>query len=472
MTEHTLQRQPAATSSWTTIREALAGSHQDYTTGSLGRAIVLLAVPMVLEMAMESLFAVVDAFFVSRLGSDAVAAVGITESVMTLVYTVAMGLSIGVTAMVARRIGEGDRPGAALAAVQAVGLGLLVAGAIAAAGLPLVPRILQFMGASPEVVAGGTGYARTLLGGNAVIVLIFLLNAVFRGAGDPARAMRTLWIANGVNLVLDPCLIFGWGPFPELGLQGAAVATTIGRGVGVAYQLWHLFRPGDRVTVTRAQLSLRPAVMATLVRLSGTGTLQVFLGTASYIGMVRIVATFGSEVVAGYTIAIRLVIFALLPSWGFANAAATLVGQALGAQLPDRAERAARTAGWYNAAVLGGVGLAFVLLAGPLVSLFTSDPAVAAPATLALRVISAGFPFYAFGMVLAQSFNGAGDTWTPTLIQFVCSWLVEIPLAYTLALVLGWGPVGMFLAIAVGSTLFAPIGLWAFRKGRWKARSV
>jgi Na+-driven multidrug efflux pump len=242
--------------------------------------------------------------------------------------------------------------------------------------------------------------------------------------------------------------------------------------VGVLYQLWHLFKPGDHVTVRRAQVSLRPAVMATLVRLSGTGTLQVFLGTASYIGMVRIVATFGSDVVAGYTIAIRLVIFALLPSWGFANAAATLVGQALGAQLPDRAERAARTAGWYNAAVLGGVGVCFVALAGPLVSLFTSDPAVAGPATLALRVISAGFPFYAFGMVLAQSFNGAGDTWTPTLIQFVCSWLVEIPLAYVLALGLGLGPIGAFLAIAAGSTLFAPIGLWAFGRGKWKERRV
>jgi len=457
---------------WTTVREALRGSHHDYTSGPLGRAILLLAIPMVMEMVMESVFAVADVFWVAHLGADAVATVGLTESLLTLIYTAAMGLSIGVTAMVARRIGEKNPDGAAEAAVQGIALGLLVAAVIAVVAVPLAPRLLAMMGATPAVQALGSSYARVMLGGNAVILLLFLINAIFRGAGDAAIAMRVLWLANGINIVLGPCLIFGVGPFPRLGVTGAAIATTIGRGTGVLYQLYRLRRGDARVAIRRAQLKLQPAVMRTMLRLSGTGTLQVLIGTASWIGLVRIISSFGSEAVAGYTIAIRIIVFALLPSWGLANAAATLVGQGLGAGKPDRAERAVWLAGFYNMVFLGTVGALFVAFAGPIVSVFTRDSAVAPVAVLCLRTISYGFLFYAYGMVLTQSFNGAGDAWTPTWINVACFWLWEIPLAFLLARHAGLGPRGVALAVMIAFSTVAVVSALLFRRGRWKLRRV
>ena len=464
--------EPSAGGWWATVREALRGSHHDYTSGPLGRAIVLLAIPMVAEMIMESVFAVADVFWVAHLGADAVATVGLTESLLTLIYTAAMGLSIGVTALVARRIGEKNPEEASEAAVQGIALGLLVAAVIAVVAVPLAPRLLAVMGATPAVRALGSSYARVMLGGNAVILLLFLINAIFRGAGDAAIAMRVLWLANGINIVLGPCLIFGVGPFPRLGVTGAAIATTIGRGTGVLYQLYRLWRGDARVSIRRAQLKLQPAVMRTMLRLSGTGTLQVFIGTASWIGLVRIISSFGSEAIAGYQIAIRIIVFALLPSWGLANAAATLVGQGLGAGQPHRAERAVWLAGFYNMLFLGAVGAAFVAFADPIVSVFTRDPAVAPVAVLCLRTISYGFLFYAYGMVLTQSFNGAGDTWTPTWINLGCFWLWEIPLAYLLARHAGLGPRGVALAVTIAFSTIAVVSALIFRLGRWKLRRV
>jgi len=457
---------------WRVVRDAVRGIPHDYTAGSLGRAIVLLAIPMVLEMAMESIFAVVDVFWVSRLGPDAVATVGLTESILTLVYTAAMGLSIGVAAVVARRIGEQRPDAAAEAAVQGMALGLGVAAVVATLGITFAPLLLSVMGASPAVTALGAGYTRMMLGGSATVLLLFLINAIFRGAGDAAIAMRVLWLANAINILLGPCLIFGLGPFPRLGVTGAAVATTIGRGTGVLYQVYRLRRGDARVVIRRVNLALRPAVMATLLKLSGSGTFQVLVGTASYIGLVRIMSSFGSAALAGYTIAIRILIFALLPSWGLSNAAATMVGQSLGAGRPERAERAVWLAGRYNMAVLGAVGLLFIAFASPIVGLFTHDPVAAPTAAVGLRTMSYGFVFYALGMVVTQSFNGAGDTWTPTWINLCCFWLWEIPLAYGLARVWGFGPFGVFLSITVAYSTLALVSTLLFRRGRWKLRVV
>src|SRR5881409_1368681 len=457
---------------WRTIREAIRGTHHDYTSGPIGRAIILLAVPMVLEMLMESVFAVVDIFWVAHVSPDAVATVGLTESMLTVAYTAAMGLSIGVTAMVARRIGEKNPEGAAEAAVQGIALGVILAAIIGVAGVLLAPRLLGLMGATPEVIATGQTYTRVMLGGNVVILLLFLVNAIFRGAGDAAIAMRVLWLANWINIILGPLLIFGVGPFPRLGVTGAAIATTIGRGTGVLYQLYRLWRGDGRVAIQRPHLTLKPALMRTMLRLSGTGTFQVLIGTASWIFLVRIISSFGTDAVAGYQIAIRIIVFALLPSWGLANAAATLVGQGLGAGNPDRAERAVWLAGFYNMLCLGGVGALFVAFAGPIVSVFTRDPAVASIAELRLRTISYGFLFYAYGMVITQSFNGAGDTWTPTWINLACFWLWEIPLAYGLARYAGLGPFWVFFAITVGYSTVAVVSALLFRRGRWKLRRV
>ncbi|MGH7519276.1 MAG: MATE family efflux transporter [Gemmatimonadales bacterium] len=454
------------------LREAIRGSEQDYTEGPIGRAVVLLAVPMVLEMVMESVFAVADVFYVSRLGPGAVATVGLTETLITLVYTIAMGLSIGVTATVARRIGEQDREGAARAGVQAIAVGIAIAAVLGVAGAAFAPELLGIMGASPAVIATGSRYTAVMLGGNVVILLLFLINAIFRGAGDAAVAMRVLWLANGINIMLAPCLIFGLGPFPQLGITGAAIATTIGRGIGVLVQLRTLTRPGRRVTVARRHLRLEPAAMWRLVRLSGTATLQVFVATASWIGLVRVLATFGDAALAGYTIAIRIVIFALLPSWGLGNAAATMVGQALGARKPERAERAVWIAAGYNFAFLGSIGVIFVLGAEPIVRLFTTDRAVSQYAVNCLRIVSLGFPLYAYGMILEQSFNGAGDTWTPTWINLGCFWLFEIPLAWALAVPFGVGPVGVFGAITAAYSMTAAVSWVLFRRGRWKLRVV
>ncbi len=457
---------------WASVREALRGSRQNYTEGPIGRAVLLLAVPMVLEMFMESLFAVADVFFVSRLGADAVAVVGLTESMLAIVYTVAMGLSIGVTAMVARRIGEQDRERAAITAVQGIAVGLIAAAGFGLAGIVLGPRLLALMGASPSVIETGSAFTRIMLGGNGAIMLLFLINAIFRGAGDAAIAMRVLWFANAINILLGPCLIFGLGPFPEMGVTGAAAATTFGRSMGVAYQLYCLARRSERVRVAARHLRLVPSTMIQLVRLSGTGMLQVLIGTASWIALVRVLSTFGSEALAGYTISIRVILFTLLPAWGLSNAAATMVGQALGAQKPDRAERAVWIAGGYNLVFLGSVGVLYFALAPAIIGLFTTDPAVFAHGTQAIRVISVGFPLYAYGMVLTQSFNGAGDTWTPTFINLGCFWCWEIPLAILLATRGGFGPRGVFIAIAVAFSTLALVSAAVFRRGRWKTRAL
>jgi putative MATE family efflux protein len=448
------------------------GHNVDATEGPVRRAIVLLAVPMVLEMAMESVFAVVDIFFVARLGPEAVAAVGFTESLLTLVYTVAMGLSIGVTAMIARRMGERNPEAAANTAFQAIALGIIVSLALALIGVLQAERLLAMMGASEAVIATGGGYARVMFGSNVVVVLLFLLNAAFRGAGDAAVAMRVLWLANGLNIVLNPLLIFGIGPFPELGVTGAAIATVIGRGTGVAAQLLVLFGGVGALRLAARNLRLSPAVMLRLLRLSGTGMLQVFIATASWIGLVKIIATFGSEAVAGYTIAIRIVLFALLPAWGLANAAATMVGQGLGARKPDRAESAVWLAARMNLAFLGSVAVVFILTAPWIVALFTAETAAAAYAVQALRIVSAGFFFYAFGMVLTQSFNGAGDTWTPTLLNLLCFWCLEIPLAWLLSHAFGMGPAGAFLAVTIAFSIMALASAALFRRGRWKLKTV
>lgn len=455
---------------WHLVRDAVRGIEHDYTSGPIGKALVLLAVPMVLETAMESLFALCDVFYVSRLGSDAVATVGLTESLMTLVYTAAIGLSIGVTATVARRIGEKDREGAARAAAQAIWLTLFVSVIIGAVGIIFAPDLLRLMGASESVRATGTSYTRMLMGGSGTVVMLWLINAVFRGAGNATIAMRTLWLANGINILLAPILIFGPGPLPAMGVTGAAVATTIGRGIGVLYQLTQLRRPDGRVVLSRNTLKLVPDVLWSLVKLSGTGTFQVFIATASYVGLVRVVSTFGSTVLAGYTIGIRLVIFVLLPSWGLANAAATMVGQSLGAGKPDRAERSVYLAGYYNLVVLGAFSVIFIVFAGTIVSFFSSNPEVAHEAVLALRTISAGLIFYAYGMVLHQSFNGAGDTWTPTVLNIICFWVIEIPAAWFLSRSLG--EFGVYLAFPIAESLLTALSLVMFRRGRWKLKHV
>ena len=457
---------------WATIREALRGSRMDYTEGPIGRAILLLAIPMVLEMVLESVFAVVDVFWVSKLGPDAVATVGITESMLALIYAVAIGLSMAAAATVARRTGEKDPEGAAAAAVQAIALGISIAVPIGVLGAVLAPKLLTVMGASPSVVATGSGFTAVMLGCNVVILLLFLINAIFRGAGDAAIAMRVLWLANAINLVLDPCLIFGLGPFPALGVQGAAIATTCGRGIGVLVQMITLFRGRGRVALARRHLHLDPRVMLRMLRLSGTAILQVMISTASWIGLVRILSVFGSAALAGYTIAIRIIVFAILPSWGMSNAAATMVGQSLGARKPDRAEKSVWIAGFYNMIFLGSVGIVFVTLARPLIGLFTSDPAVAPIGVACLRTVSYGFLFYAYGMVMVQAFNGAGDTWTPTVINLFCFWLWEIPLAYVLARGFEMGPQGVFWAIAIAFSTIAVVGSLAFRSGKWKKKQV
>lgn len=461
----------APTGFWATIREAIRGSSLDFTEVSVGRAVLLLAVPMVLEMSMESLFAVVDIFWVSRLGPDAVATVGLTESMLALMYAVAMGLSAAATALVARRFGEHNREEAATTAVQAIALAVVIAVTVGIAGASVAPSLLRAMGGSEETIRTGSRYTAVMFGGNVTILLLFVVNAVFRGAGDAAAAMRSLWLANFLNIALGPCFIFGVGPFPRLGVTGAAVATTIGRGIGVAYQLVSLAR-GSRLRVERRHLRLEAAKMAALLRLAATATFQSLIETASWLGLTRILALFGSAALAGYTIGIRVVIFALLPSWGMANAAATLVGQNLGAGKPERAERAVRIAALYNFVFLGAVAVFFVSLARPIIGAFTSEPDVVPYATDCLRIVSLGFVFFAYGMVMIQSFNGAGDTVTPSFINFVSFWLVKIPLAYALAIWAGFGPHGVFIAVTVAYSLQTVAAFALFRRGTWKAKRV
>ena len=454
------------------IRDSLSGREHDYTQGSLNRAITLLAIPMVLELAMESLFAVCDIFFVGRLGSAAVATVGLTEAVLTLLYAVAIGLSMAATAMVSRRIGENDRAGAETAAVQAIAVAAGVAIVTGVPGLLLGGEILRVMGASPETLATGSAYASIMLGSNVVIMLLFVNNAVFRGAGDPVVAMRSLWLANGINIVLDPCLIFGWGPFPELGVTGAAVATLCGRGAGVIYQFRALRRGASRIRIAREAQRLDSAVVLRLLRLSMGGIGQLLVATASWVALMRLMAPFGADAVAGYTIAVRIIVFAILPAWGLSNAAATLVGQNLGAKQPGRAERAVWLTGAYNMAFLAGVTVVFIGAADPLVAVFNDEPVVRGVGAQALRVISSGYVFYAWGMVMMQAFNGAGDTMTPTWANLGCFWGGQIPLAWFLARAAGFGPDGIFWAVVLSETILALVMIALFRRGRWKGRVV
>jgi len=463
---------PLPTGLWPTIRAAVRGTRIDYTTAPVGQAVILLAVPMVMEMAMESIFAVADVFWVAHLGADAVATVGLTESMMTMIYTAALGLSIGATALVARRTGEHDPEGAALAAGQSVVLGLFIAAAIGLLAAPFAPTLLRLMGATDDVVRTGSGFTRIMLAGNATVLLLFLQNAVFRGAGDAAIAMRVLVMGNLLNIVLGPCFIFGIGPFPRLGVTGAAVATNIGRGAAVIYQFAMLIRGSGRVRLTARHLRLNVSVMRAVLKLSGSGTFQILVGTASYVGLVRILSTFGSSALAGYTIGIRVILFALLPAFGISNAAATMVGQNLGAKQPDRAEAAVWTALRYNMVFLGTVGLIFLAAAPQIAWLFTDDPGVLPFAVGCLRTVSLGFLFYACGMVLTSAFNGAGDTWTPTVINLGVFWLFEIPLAWGLATHTPLGPRGVFWALTIAYSALAVVSAWLFKRGTWKARTI
>ncbi len=463
---------PRLARAWSLFREGLRGSERDFTQGAVGPALVVLAIPMVLEMCMESLFAVVDVFFVSQLGADAVAAVGLTEAMLTIVYSVAMGLVIGATAVVSRRIGERDPEGAAVAAVQVIALGLLLSASLGVIGVTFARPLLGLMGASEAVLAEPARYAVVMLGGCGSVVMLFLNNAIFRAAGDATVAMRVLWLANAINIVLDPMLIFGLGPFPALGVMGAAVATTFGRSLGVVLQLYLLTRGTGRIQIRWRHVRLAPAVMWSVCRISGSGMVQILVDTTSWVVLVRLIATFGSPAVAGYTIGIRTVLFAILPSWGLSNAAATMVGQALGAGKPERAEAAVWTACRYNTFFLGVIGALFVGLAPQIVGIYTTDPVVAAGAVACLRIVSLGFVFFASGMVLTQAFNGAGDAWTPTWINVGCFWVWQMPLAYVLAISLGMGPTGVYWAVTIAFSTLAVVSAVIFRRGRWKLERV
>jgi putative MATE family efflux protein len=463
---------PVQTGWLATLREAIRGSEQDFTEGNIGRAIFLLSVPMVLEMAMESLFGLVNVYWVAHLGKEQAAAVGITEALLTIVFTVAMGLSMATTATVARRIGEKDEEGAGRAAMQSILLGFLISIPIALVGVIFAQPLFRLMNAEAGVAAQGSGYIRVIFGANVIVMLIFLINAVFRGAGDAAIAMRALWIGNAINLILDPCLIFGWGPFPELGVTGSALATTIGRGVAVGYQFWRLLGGTSRVPVKFSYLAPDGELMKALLKISLGGMLQMLLATAAWMFMMSLVGRFGSAAQAGYTIAIRILIVAILPSWGMSNAGATLVGQNLGAQKPDRAERSVWLAGHSNAVFLAGVTLICVFGAEWLVRWFTDDAEVIHHASNALRYMSYGYVFYGYGMVMASAFNGAGDTWTPTWLNVICFWLLQIPGAWMLSQWTGLRELGVFIAITLAESILAVLAMMVFRQGKWKAAQV
>lgn len=464
--------EPVNNSFWPVLKEAVRGSSRDFTAGPIGLAIFLLAVPMILEMSMESLFAVVDIFFVAKLGADSVAIVGLTESVMALIYAVAFGLAIGATATVARRTGEKDEAGAARSAAHVLYLGAIVSVLISAAGIIFAPQILSALGAKEHVIVEGARFMRIMLGGNAVVVFIFLLNAIFRGAGDAAIAMRVLFLANGLNMILSPCFIFGVAFFPQLGVTGAAVGTTIGRGIGVAFAAWNLFRPGGRIHVGRESWRFDPALLWRLVKLSSTGVFQLLVATASWTALMPIMAGFGEVAIAGYVIALRVVMFALLPALGLSNAAATMVGQNLGAGKPDRSEAAVWKAAWFNTAIYFGVGIIFLFFSAPIVGIFTREPEVLAYGSSALHIIAYGFAFYGLGMVLETAFNGAGDTWTPTYLNLLIFWVFEIPLAYLLAYRFGMGPAGVFWAITLAFSLLAVASGLLFKRGKCKLKTV
>ena len=454
------------------FRQALNGEEQEFTKGSIDRAIVLLSIPMILEMAMESLFAVVDIFFVARVGPEAVATVGITESVLTMVYSVAIGLSAAATAMVSRRIGEGDRDAAARAGAQVILIAVVLSVLIAIPGFFFAEQILGAMAHDQSVSSTGHQFTRLLLTCNLPILLLWMLNGIFRGAGDAATAMRALWIANGVNIVLCPIFIFGFGPIPAMGVLGSGIATSIGRSVGVVYQLWNLFEVGKIVKLRWAMMRPQWDIIGSLLRVASGSTGQYLIGSVSWIFMIYILGQISKEVVAGYTIAIRVVIFCILPSWGMANAAATLVGQNLGAGQPDRAEKSAWRAGYFNLLFLAVIAAICLIAAPQLIQVFNQTPAVVEAGSLALRIIAGGYVFYGWGMVLTQAINGAGDTFTPTLLYFIFFWLIETPLAWLLALHLDWGQTGVYWSIVLAESGMSMAAIWLFKRGKWKLAKV
>ena len=460
-------------SGWQLFKQALAGdSNINYTEGSVARVTILLAIPMILEMAMESVFAIVDIFFVAGLGTEAVAVVGLTEAVITLLYAIAIGLSIGATAMVARRIGEDDREGASIAACQVIWLGVFVSVTVGLIGIFFARDILQFMGADEAVIENGEMYTWIMFGGCFSIVFLFLVNAIFRGAGDATIAMRALWLANGINIVLDPCFIYGIGPFPELGVTGAAVATNIGRTIGVIYGLYYLIGGKGRLQLHLKDMALQVKIVLSLIRISIGGIAQFLVATASWVFLMSIVSSFGSGPVAGYTIAVRVVMFTILPAWGLSNAAATLVGQNLGAGLPDRAEITTWQIAKYNALYMALVAVALLIWDDPIVSMFSQEADVVPYAVQCLQIFAYGLVVWGFGMAIIQAFNGAGDTMTPTYINIFCFWIVQVPLAYGLALGMGLGPQGVFWAVFVSDCLTGIVGLPLFMRGKWKLREV
>lgn len=460
-------------SGWQLFRRAFAGDSEiNYTEGSIGRVTFLLAVPMILEMAMESVFAVVDMFFVAGIGTEAVATVGLTEAVITLLYAVAIGLGMGTTALIAHRIGEQNPAAAAEAATQAIWLGLFISLVVGVLGLLFAGDILQLMGADALVLATGENYTRLMFGGSFTIVFLFLINAIFRGTGDATIAMRALILANCINIVLDPCFIYGLGPFPELGVTGAAVATNIGRGAGVIYGLYYLCGGGARIRLHLANMVMRLSIMLRLIRISIGGIAQFLVATASWVFLMQIVADFGSAAVAGYTIAVRIVMFSMLPAWGLSNAAATLVGQNLGAKLPDRAETAVWYIAKYNAVYMGLMAVVLLVFTRPIVQFFTMEPEVVEYAVQCLHIFAFGYIVWGFGMAIMQAFNGAGDTMTPTYINIFCFWMVQVPLAYVLALTLQMGPAGVFWAVFVSEMLAGIVSLAVFSRGKWKLRTV
>jgi len=454
------------------LKTALSGKDQEFTSGSIRKAIFMLSVPMILEMMMESIFAIVDIAFVSQISTNAVATIGLTESVITLVYAVAIGLSMAATAVVARRVGEKDIKGASQAAVQAIFLGVGIAAIISVLGILYPREILSLMGAEPDLIAEGFGYTKVLLGGNVTIMLLFLINAIFRGAGNASIAMWTLILSNSLNIILDPIFIFGFGPIPAYGVEGAAIATTIGRGTAVVFQLVVLFYGWSKIKIKFKDLVIRTAILFNLIRVSLGGIGQFLIGTSSWVFLMRIMSEFGSEVLAGYTIAIRIVMFTMMPAWGMSNAAATLVGQNLGAQKPDRAEKSVWKTGKYNAYFMGLVSIIYIVFAPNLLELFSNKPDVIEYGALCLRIVAIGYVFYGYGMVIIQSFNGAGDTKTPTIINFFCFWLIQLPIAYILAITLDFGPSGVFWGITVAEILVAIVGIILFKKGKWKQVKV
>jgi len=454
------------------LKTAVMGGEKEFTSGSINRAVLLLSVPMVLEMLMESLFAIVDIYFVSKISVEAVATVGITESVLTVLYSLAIGLSTAATATVARRIGEKDPEKAATASVQSIIIASVFSIGLGVAGFIFSEDILILMGADAKVVATGVSYTRIMFAGNIVIMLIFLLNGIFRGAGDASIAMRTLWLSNGINIVLDPCLIFGWGPFPEMGLTGAAIATTIGRGTGVLYQLYHLFNGKNIVRLSMSKFKVHFDIIIGLLKISVGGIFQFAIASLSWIFIMRIMAGFGSQALAGYTIAIRIIIFCILPAWGISNAAATLVGQNLGANEPERAEKSVWVATKFATLFLLLLGLVFFVFADQSISFFNTNLEVIAIGSSGLKVFCIGYIFFASGMVITAAFNGAGDTTTPMIFNFICFWLIQIPLAILLSKTWSWGPSGVFWAVTFSETILAFIAIYWFRKGRWKNSTI